>query len=351
MPRKLTRPGVLLTLTALAILAGCAAPVTKRVAIDPAARAREEQIQQELALQEMMRLEIRLQRVGYGVLKGAASECGERVRPALGFMAPRREDVKADRRDVLARALNLTSLPRVVAVFKGSAAEAAGLQEGDLFRETNSAAFPKPNETPEMALRRLNGPVTVTVERNGTPVTLTMTPDTVCSYPLEISPMGEVNAFADGNQIVVSRGMLRFAADDRELALVIGHELGHNVMGHLTKKKTNTILGAVFDIAAAAYGVNTQGTFSKTGAQAYSQDFEAEADYVGLYYLARAGYDPQGAATFWRRMATEHPGSIRNNHAASHPATPERFLALEHAAGEITTKLTSGEELVPPRKP
>ncbi len=90
---------------------------------------------------------------------------------------------------------------------------------------------------------------------------------------------------------------------------------------------------------------------TRWGAAAYSQDFEAEADYVGLYYLARAGFPTEGAADFWRRMAVEYPASIKSSHSASHPATAERFLALEQVSREIERKEATGVALTPERKP
>ena len=134
---------------------------------------------------------------------------------------------------------------------------------------------------------------------------------------------------ANGIKIKAYYRNVENAADDRELALVVAHELAHNTMGHRGKKTANATVGLLVDLLGAAAGVNTRGTFSDIGARAFSQDFEREADHVGMYYLARAGYPTEGVADFWRRMATEHPSSIRTNHSATHPPTTERFLALE----------------------
>jgi predicted Zn-dependent protease len=118
-------------------------------------------------------------------------------------------------------------------------------------------------------------------------------------------------------------------------------------MGHRGKKTANATVGLLFDVLGAAAGVNTRGAFSDVGARAFSQDFEREADHVGMYYLAQAGYPTEGAAQFWRRMATEHPASIRTNLSATHPATAERFIALERIATDIRDKQGRGEPLTP----
>ena len=184
--------------------------------------------------------------------------------------------------------------------------------------------------------------------RNGNKRKISSELDSICNYPIKLSKGDAVNAYADGDQIVITRGMLRFAQNDSELALVIGHELAHNVMGHIDSKMINAIPGFLLDLAAGFLGgVYTQGFFSKLTANAYSQEFEAEADYVGIYMMARAGLNFESAPNFWRRMASIHPGSIRNNHLASHPATPKRFLALEQTVNEIKRKISRGEPITP----
>jgi predicted Zn-dependent protease len=107
--------------------------------------------------------------------------------------------------------------------------------------------------------------------------------------------------------------------------------------------------GAVLDVLFAAGGVNTQGTFTDTGgdvgAAMFSRQFEAEADYVGLYFVERAGYSIGGVEEFWRRMAVDHPRGIR--FAYTHPTTAERFLGLAAARDEILAKRAAGQPLTP----
>lgn len=337
-----------LSLVVVAALSGCAAPVTKRVSVDSGAQAREQHIQQVLAVKSTFELEMRLMTVGYAVLKGAASECGSKITHRLGFQAVKRGFFKEELRPVAAEALQLDDALRVLAVFKGSAAEEGGMQIGDVIVDEGAWTSRAKEAQVEGSAAR-NDAFEMMVLRKGQTVPLLLKYEPVCDYPLTLSPGNEVNAYADGKKIFITKGMMRFASEDRELAMVIGHELGHNTMGHLDKKKTNVLLGALVDGLAAAYRINTQSAFSKAGASAYSQDFEAEADYVGLYYLARAGYETAGAANFWRRMAAENPGSIKNTHSASHPATTERFLALELVSSEVKGKQAAGASLVPDR--
>jgi hypothetical protein len=108
----------------------------------------------------------------------------------------------------------------------------------------------------------------------------------------------------------------------------------------------------VLDAAAASQGVYTAGEFrkdlSEKTAGPFSQDFEQEADYVGMYILARANRPFASAADLWRRMAQASPGSIK--FTVSHPTTEERYLRLDEAAAEIQRTQASQSPLLPEKR-
>jgi len=143
---------------------------------------------------------------------------------------------------------------------------------------------------------------------------------------------------------------MRFTQNDSELSVVVGHEVAHTIMKHINKQRGNQTVGLILDLLAAGFGVNTGGIFSDIGSQAFSQPFEAEADYVWLYLTARAGYMVKDAPKFWRRMGIDHPSNIHSTHAASHLGTPERFVALEKTVVEIFEKRVAGKKLLPERQ-
>jgi Zn-dependent protease with chaperone function len=182
-----------------------------------------------------------------------------------------------------------------------------------------------------------------------------LVPPGVCTFQVIAQHGSELNAGADGKHIFIETALLRFVSDE-ELAVVIAHEIAHNAMRHMDAVKKNAlggaVLGALADIASAAGGVNTHGRYTQmgadAGAQAYSQDFEREADYVGLYIMAWAGLPVDKAANFWRRMAVEHPAGIV--FATTHPTTAERFVRLEQWSKEVNRKLASGEAFGPEMK-
>jgi predicted Zn-dependent protease len=191
----------------------------------------------------------------------------------------------------------------------------------------------------------------VEVSREGKPMTLLVTGQPECDFPVTLNNSDALNAYADGHKVVITRGMLRFAKNDDELALVISHEIAHDAMGHIQKKEGNRLIGTFVDVLIAAVAhVNTQGAFGRAGSQAFSQEFESEADYVGLYIMARAGMPIDDAPNFWRRMAAAHPGSIRDSFSSTHPSSPERMLALEKTVQEIHNKEEAGSPLLPDMK-
>jgi predicted Zn-dependent protease len=102
-----------------------------------------------------------------------------------------------------------------------------------------------------------------------------------------------------------------------------------------------------------AGGIPTGGVFTrefmKSGARAYSVAFEREADYVGAYYAARAGYDLDGAEELWWTMGQRSdPDSLR--FARTHPLAPVRFLQMRAAAAEIAAKEREHRPLMPELK-
>ena len=90
------------------------------------------------------------------------------------------------------------------------------------------------------------------------------------------------------------------------------------------------------------------GKESSYGQEAFSQGFEAEADYVGLYMLARAGYETESAANFWRKMAEKMPAQS-NSLTGTHPPTAYRYLMLAKTHAEIEKKKAAKKNLLPER--
>lgn len=180
--------------------------------------------------------------------------------------------------------------------------------------------------------------------------------DRPCRFTFVLADKGPVNAWADGSTVTVTPAMVAFTGSDEELAMVLAHEYAHNTLQHPQAMATNTaaggIAGALVDAIASSRGYDTGNTFSQAGAEygayRYSVDFEKEADYVGLYILANAGYDYSKTPEMWRRMTAYDPNGIYGG--KTHPSNPDRYIGMNQAIKEINAKKASGAPLLPERK-
>lgn len=338
-------------------LAACVSPQTARPEIGSAALAAEQQ-RQSLFVLENRAAEYR--RV-YDIAERLYSANGElcaRTAPVIGVRFENLNDYPRDFREAAQSLWAVNDRPSVAWIAERSPAAEAGLQVRDRLLSINGREIRPGRRSSKQAADLLRdasetGAVALQVQRGLETLTLHATPRGACAYQFYMVDGGDINAAADGRTIYLTRGMLRFVRTDEELALVLGHELAHNAMRHLEAMQTNAMMGAIggamLDILAAAGGVNTGGAFTDAGGDIgrmmFSQQFESEADYVGLYFTARAGFDIGGAEQFWRRMAAENPRGIR--FAYTHPNTAERYLGLAAAREEISQKLARGEPLQP----
>jgi predicted Zn-dependent protease len=155
----------------------------------------------------------------------------------------------------------------------------------------------------------------------------------------------ELNAFAlPGGKVGVYTGLLELAKSDDELAIVMGHEIGHVVARHGGKRMTEaTGLGLLGAVGAAAVdkkygeggrnawilaygGVTTLGVVLP-----FSRGDESEADIMGLQYAAEAGYDPRASVTFWEKMNAANKGPRVPKLLSTHPVGDERIADLKAA--------------------
>jgi membrane-associated protease RseP (regulator of RpoE activity) len=359
-PSSWFRPLRLGPCLALALIAAACAPITQAPHVDPELTKAEAEKQRLLVVERYVADLRRLNAIAFRIFAANADFCREKGKSAgaFGFKVGNAYSFPKDFEAGARRVVGGSGLVRIVAVAPGSPAERAGMREGDAVLALNGTPTPKgENESATQDFRKQlaeqakpGNPVVLRVQREKAEMELALRPVATCDYGYGIDPKDIVNAFADGKSIYIARGMMRFAETDEELATVVGHELAHNLMGHIDSKRGNVALGFLVDLLFAGFGVNTQGVFSDMAGQSYSQEFETEADYVGLYLMTRAGYDIAGSPNFWRRMGVQNPGSIRTNHAASHPSAPYRFVSLDKTVEEIERKKASGLPLRPEMK-
>lgn len=343
-------------------LAGCATPTLKKIDVDPAAASIEVEKQRRLAVRSYMQDMFRLYRVAYPVQIGAADYCGGNVRPIFGMIILSAAYFSDELRRAAVAEFGLNDWPTVIYVIPGSPAEAAGLRPGDIVRSTAGEATGDGEEGLKRIYKALLAPRTsaqpfaMTVTRGGRHVPVELSGERGCGYPIQLVRGQAVNAFANGEMVTVTQGMMDFVEDDAELAMILGHEIAHNALHHIDAKKQNRtvglLVGLLVDLAFAVGGIDTGGNFSQLGAnvgqQAYSQDFEAEADYMGVYAAARGGFDMRFASDFWRRLSADNPDRI--DYARTHPTNAYRAAAVDKIVSEIETKRVAGLALTPDTK-
>lgn len=336
------------------IVTGCAGPVTKRSDVSSQLVENERQIQRDLAFNQWVDANQRLSRIGFPIARDNVELCAEDVKQSIGAIITNKYfSGNAEIENLLARNLGLGEELEVVSVVPGSPADAAGLLPGDVIKSINGNAAPRGRMAPEQYSALLpeflddESNSTFTIARAGEQLDIEVEPTPICAPTMLVlmdSGSAPPNAFTDGESIFFNMSMMDFASDC-ELAIVLGHELAHYTMDHIDKKQLNAVGGLIVDILFAGLGINTQGAATELASGAYSQEFESEADYVGLYMTYRAGYPIEDAELFWRKMGVKL-GNIDNT-GGSHPSSPERFIALGSTKQEIFSKEAKGLPLVP----
>ncbi|MEM8571722.1 MAG: M48 family metalloprotease [Pseudomonadota bacterium] len=172
---------------------------------------------------------------------------------------------------------------------------------------------------------------------------------------LDTSPSSPPNAFQtlsrDGRPVLVlTSALLEEMRSDDEIALVLSHEAAHHVAQHLPKLQQSQAFGALIagGIATALGGdavtddairdAMDLGAF--VGVRTYSQQFEFEADWIGAFIAARAGYDPENGAQIFLRPSLQSGGGPTL--LSTHPASPQRTALVSQAAREISQQQNAG---------
>jgi predicted Zn-dependent protease len=159
-----------------------------------------------------------------------------------------------------------------------------------------------------------------------------------------------------GGKIAVNRGLLTELNNEAELAAVLGHEIVHAAARHGAKGMERGLLmqGAVLAVGIASsnseYGKMAVGGASVAAGligQKYSRDAEREADYYGMQYMARAGYDPQAAVKLQETFVRLSEGRNQDwlsGLFASHPPSMERVAANRQTALQLPAGGEFGRE-------
>ncbi|MEW6101784.1 MAG: M48 family metallopeptidase [Candidatus Omnitrophota bacterium] len=156
------------------------------------------------------------------------------------------------------------------------------------------------------------------------------------AYHFRIVKDPELNAFAiPGGYVYVNSGLMQ-AANEDELACVLGHEIGHIAARH-SVKKLQSALGYQI-LLSIALGLSNQQNISRATdiiyeliSLGYSRQDEFLADKLSARYAKRAGFNPKGMATFLEKLKEEAAGThYKPVFLSSHPDIEERIRAVEN---------------------
>ena len=170
------------------------------------------------------------------------------------------------------------------------------------------------------------------------------------SYRVTVLNSPIVNAFSlPSGDIFITRGLLALASDTSEIAAVMAHEIGHITARHAAQRaefeKTTALFSRVnSQLLAQREAQDEVEARSKLAIARFSREQEFAADQIGIKTIARAGFDPYGAARFltalgeWSafRASVSGAGSAnRPDMMATHPSTPERIAQATEAARQF----------------
>lgn len=343
-----------ISLALISLLAACA-PTSKSPSVTNEEALKEIRLQKQIAAKEMMDQLARLYRVGSPIMAASAPLCGRKVWPYHGMLLESLSSIEERHKDAMNNFYGVQNQLTAAYIVPGSPAEGKILS-GDVIRKVNGVAIPSGSKGKKFFLeqiweqgRDLTLPIVLTVEhgRNKKLEEVTIHPVPACASMIVLQEDDEVNAYADSEHITFTYGMMRLAENDDALAGVFGHELAHNARNHIESKIVNHAIAQLAGvIISATTGMDLTSFMDDIGSRAFSQDFETEADYVGLYMIARSGYNLPRAIDFHRRLAATHPAAI---HLAgtSHPSSAKRFISMTKATHEIEGKKSRGEALFP----
>ena len=177
--------------------------------------------------------------------------------------------------------------------------------------------------------------------------------DAKVPFTIKVVDSDEINAMAlPGGFFYVNSGLILAADDEAELAGVMAHEIAHVCARHATRQMTRAqfanfmslplifVGGGIGYAARQAAGIGLPLTFLS-----FSRGFEAEADYLGVQYMYKAGYDPNEFVNFFEKIQAQEkkkPGSLAKAFS-THPQTPDRIQKTQE---EIATILPPRDQYI-----
>lgn len=268
--------------------------------------------------------------------------CDQR-QPALGMVLHSLRQYRESDWPTIKRVFAFRTPVSVEAVVEVGAAQSAGVAANDGIVAIGDEALPtsateaaKPATTDrDRALSIIDAapagqPLTIAFDRNGEIMRRTLNPRAACRSRFEIVIGNGFDAQADG--AIVQLGEKFFEGmSDEEIAVVVSHELAHNILHHRARLDAAGISRGI----AAEFGRNAR----------LIRETEDQADQLSVYLLANAGYDPLAPGSFWRKWGDKMglEGIFRSR---THSSARSRATAMDAIAASITPD--TRRPIVPP---
>jgi len=254
-----------------------------------------------------MQQRMRVESVGFRLRQAATPTCARQgaTRNDIGLVVWSLANFpNPDDRARLQRLFNLTQAVTVALAVDDGPARKAGIRPGHVITHVEGVGLPIGQGATARFISLSNeaaGRGSVTL-RLADGQERTIRPTQVCDSPVLLVRSEDVNAATDGNAVAMTTGLYGLLRSDDEIAVILGHELAHILLGH-------TKMGPAEDPAR-----------------------EIAADRTGLELAARAGFDIDAAPALWKKLNSLQ---VAAGMSATHPTGPAREAAIGKAVEEI----------------
>lgn len=306
---------LLLSLSGLCLF-GCSEPATSETnSVSVSNEIVEVDASFEDVLRQHQQLNARLDHVTYRLRVANAELCSQTER-SLGLTVHTVSDYPEDIQDLARATLFVSDAVSVRTVWPGSPADDAGLRKSDTITTLAGCDLPTGATSKKLfeaiSTQSLNATtVDLSILRNGETIRLKVRPETLCGYESRILWVDQVNAFTNGETLLITSELLRQTDDDNDLAMFVAHEMAHAIARHIE--------------------------------QTPSKELELEADRMGLVLMARAGFNIESAIENWPNM--KHPHFADPEKESTHPSEVDRLENFQATQIQIQAKQQAGEVL------
>ena len=274
-------------------------------------------------------VESRMDRLGSGIALNNVALCRS-LQPDTGMVLHTLDSYAADIRDIARDFFGFETNLAVLSVRSGSAAARAGVLADDSIVAFNDV----PVVSSTSATASVSGliasnryiaslsptqPIKIGIRRNGLVRTIIVNPEPSCRVRFELVVSPDFIASSDGEMVQVSSAFFA-VLDDSELAVLIAHELAHNVLEHPQRLAKQGVVGGLL----AGFGRNVR----------FFRQTETEADILSVSLVANAGYSADDVATFWASAGRRiFSGAFTSR---SHPSWRDRAATAANEAKNLS---------------